>query len=115
MINCVCGHRVAEHNDAILTFCLMPNCTCPKYSTEHRDHDPVNHPAHYTQGKIECIEAIESALGQEGFRAFLRGQVMKYIWRGPHKTKALEDYKKTAWYLDRLIKSLETNNEQTKG
>ena len=38
--------------------------------------DPVNHPAHYTQGSVECIDAIESALGPDGFVAFLRGQVI---------------------------------------
>lgn len=29
-------------------------------------HDPVNHPAHYTTGDIECIDAIMAALGLMG-------------------------------------------------
>lgn len=69
--------------------------------------DPVNNPSHYRQGKVECIDAIESALGDEGFKCFLRGQVMKYVWRGPHKEKALEDYNKARWYLNRLIEKEE--------
>lgn len=69
--------------------------------------DMVNHPAHYTQGDIECIDAIKAALGPEGFIAFLRGQVIKYEWRLLHKEKPVEDARKAAWYNDRLIQELE--------
>ena len=67
--------------------------------------DMVNRPSHYTMGGIECIDAIEAAIGhhEDPVEAFLTGQVMKYIWRWPHKAKPLEDLKKTKWYLDRLI------------
>lgn len=63
--------------------------------------DLVNHPDHYTQGGIECIDAIESALGKDGFKAFLAGQVMKYVWRYQHKNGA-EDIAKANWYLQKL-------------
>jgi hypothetical protein len=63
--------------------------------------DPVNHPAHYTQGGIECIEAIKAALGSEGFRAYCRGNVLKYLWRTEFKNGA-QDLQKAKWYLDRL-------------
>lgn len=66
------------------------------------EHDPVDHPSHYTQGAIECIDAIEAALGEEGFIAFLRGQIMKYTWRLGLKGAAEEDAGKIAWYADRL-------------
>lgn len=70
--------------------------------------DPVNHPPHYTaSNSVECIDAIEAALGREGSIAFLRGQVMKYVWRGPLKGAELQDYKKCRWYLDRLINLME--------
>ncbi len=65
--------------------------------------DPVNHPAHYTAGKVEAIEAIEAALGEQGFRAYLRGQVLKYCWRTGLKDDPLQDLRKAAWYLERLI------------
>lgn len=64
--------------------------------------DPVNHPAHYTQGGIECIDALRAALGKEGFKFYCRGNIMKYLWRTEHKNK-LEDLKKAQWYLSRLI------------
>lgn len=63
--------------------------------------DNVNHPAHYTQGDIECIYAIKSALGN-GFEAFCCGNAIKYIWR--HNAKGgVEDLKKAQWYLSRVI------------
>lgn len=78
-------------------------------STESQT-DPVNSPSHYTQGKIESIDAIESALGAEGFKGFLAGNAMKYVHRYRHKN-GIEDVKKARWYIDRLIKTLE--NEGT--
>ena len=68
--------------------------------------DPVNHPAHYTAGSIECIDAIESALGRDGFVAFLRGQVIKYSWRLGRKGDSLEDAQKALWYQRRLVETL---------
>lgn len=69
-------------------------------------NDPVNHPAHYTQGGIECIEALKAALGFEGFKAYCRGNIIKYLWRTEHKNK-VQDLKKARWYLDRLIEESE--------
>lgn len=68
--------------------------------------DMVNQPPHYTQGDVECIDAIRSALGEEGFVAFLRGQVIKYTWRLGLKGDAAEDAKKAAWYQAKLIEVL---------
>jgi len=65
--------------------------------------DHVNRPRHYTQGKIECIDAIDAATeGLNGTSAFYVAQVMKYIWRHQHKN-GVEDLRKARWYLDRLI------------
>lgn len=69
----------------------------------------VNEPPHYTQSKVECIDAIEAALGPEGFTAYLRGTVMKYVWRGPHKGAEAQDYQKAAWYLARLVERTSTD------
>jgi hypothetical protein len=71
--------------------------------------DNVNHPAHYNQGGIECIEAIKAALG-DGFAAYLRGNVIKYLWRCEHKG-GVEDLKKAEFYLDRAIKEMEVSGE----
>jgi hypothetical protein len=71
--------------------------------------DNVNHPPHYNQGGIECIEAIKAALG-DGFAAYLRGNCIKYLWRCEHKG-GIEDLKKAAFYLDRAIKEMEVSGE----
>ena len=64
--------------------------------------DNVNHPAHYTDGGIECIEAIEAQLTPEEYRGYLKGNCVKYLWREKHKggTESLE---KAQWYLNRLV------------
>lgn len=73
--------------------------------------DMVNHPPHYTQGGIECIEAIRASLGLEGFIAYCRGNIQKYLWRSEFKeggSKRLQDMKKAAWYLNRAIEEMES-------
>lgn len=65
--------------------------------------DVVNHPSHYADGgSIECIEAIESALTDEEYRGYLKGNIQKYVWRERNKG-GTESLKKAQWYLDRLI------------
>lgn len=60
--------------------------------------DMVNHPGHYTKGKIEVADfIIDQDMG------FLDGNVVKYVCRFRHKGKPIEDLKKARWYLDRLI------------
>lgn len=58
----------------------------------------VNHPSHYNQGGVECIDAIRAALGKDGFEAFCIGNVIKYLWRYKHKN-GLEDLQKAEVYL----------------
>lgn len=60
--------------------------------------DVVNHPSHYTRGKIEVIDFIED----QQFPYHL-GNVIKYISRAGHKGDKLEDLKKAQWYLARYI------------
>ena len=69
--------------------------------------DMVNHPSHYTQGSIECIDAIKAAVtGLTGMEAVCTGNIIRYIWRWKYKN-GLEDVKKCRWYIDKLIKELE--------
>jgi len=63
--------------------------------------DLINNPSHYTQGGIECIDAIQAALGSS-FPGFLRGNIIKYLWRYEHKNR-IEDLHKAQWYLRKLI------------
>ena len=77
-------------------------CPVPWLKTPVLQEDVVNHPSHYTDGGIECIEAIEAALTTEEFRGYCKANCMKYIWRESHKG-GTESLKKAQWYLNRLI------------
>lgn len=70
--------------------------------------DKVNHPAHYTQGAVECIDALEASMTPEEFRGYLKGCQMKYVWRYQMKG-GVEDLRKARWYLDKLISKVEEN------
>lgn len=73
--------------------------------------DMVCHPPHYNQGGIECIDAIKAAtVNKRGIEAVCVANVIKYLFR--YETKnGLEDVRKAAWYIDRLIKELEAKGE----
>ena len=75
--------------------------------------DMVNHPAHYTAGNVECIDALESmSVGyQNTVQAALAWQVVKYIWRSPLKGKPLEDLQKAQFYLNRLIEKVKHEDQ----
>jgi hypothetical protein len=70
--------------------------------------DAVNHPKHYNKHGIECIQAIRAALTAEEFKGYCKGNVIKYTWREQYKN-GLEDLKKAAWYLNRLVHNLDKN------
>tara|TARA_R110002012_G_scaffold20511_1_gene72701 strand:+ start:605 stop:946 length:342 start_codon:yes stop_codon:yes gene_type:complete len=67
--------------------------------------DMVNSPPHYNQTGIECIHAI-SAATNTGFKYYLQGNILKYLWRFDYKDKPLEDLEKAKWYLDKLIEEV---------
>lgn len=70
--------------------------------------DVVNHPQHYTMGGIECIDALTSMISsfKDPVDAALSWQVVKYVWRHPHKMASVEDLRKARFYLNRLIDHL---------
>jgi len=72
--------------------------------------DMVNSPSHYNQSGIECIAAIQAALGPN-FKYYLQGNVMKYMWRFDYKGKPLEDLQKAQWYLNTLIEDVVASDE----
>ena len=69
--------------------------------------DVVNSPPHYKTGGIEAIEGIEASMGPEAYAGYLKGNIMKYMWRYERKGKPVEDLKKAQWYLGRLIAAQE--------
>ena len=76
-----------------------------KTARPEKNVDMVNSPPHYNQTGIECIHAI-SAATDTGFKYYLQGNIMKYLWRFDYKDKPLEDLQKAKWYLDKLIEEV---------
>ena len=72
----------------------------------------VNHPSHYNQTGIECIDAIKASLG-DGYQDYCKGNVMKYLWRYKYKN-GIEDLKKAQWYLKSMVDSLQEEEEGNK-
>ena len=66
-------------------------------------NDQVNHPAHYTAGAVECIDAIAAAtVGLEGLEAVCTANAIKYLWRWKLKGGA-QDLEKARWYINKLL------------
>ena len=72
---------------------------------------PVENPDHYNAGAIEAIEAIRASMDTEQYFGYLKGNVMKYLWRYDYKEKPIEDLRKADWYLNRLIDALIEDNQ----
>lgn len=92
-------------SDDVLDKCLE--------SIEISDTKPemVQHPAHYNQGKVECIDAMAAAtVNKRGIEAICVSNIIKYLWRYEAKN-GLEDVKKAQFYLNRLIDELEDKSE----
>ena len=72
------------------------------YRQMSKDYDPVDHPAHYTShpSGVECVDIVEHF-------PFNVGNAIKYAWRAGLKGDAIEDLRKSAWYLNREIERLE--------
>lgn len=64
----------------------------------------VNHPTHYNSGGIECIAGIKASMSRDAYCGFLKGNVIKYVFRY-EKKNGLEDLKKAKVYLDWLIEA----------
>lgn len=71
---------------------------------EKKADDPVNHPSHYTDGKIEVIDYIE-----DKHLGYHLGNAVKYISRAGKKNpdKTVEDLQKAIWYINRKIQKLQ--------
>lgn len=96
-----------SYRDAMKDFFIPGILPAAEENLKKEYPDPTN-PDHYKQGKIECIDAIESALTLEEFAGFCKGNVIKYNWRSKHKD-GVEALEKAGWYQARLIEFLKKN------
>lgn len=63
----------------------------------------VNHPSHYCQGDMECIDGLIGAFGRKEVSTFCKINAMKYIWRLGHKDDEAQEIGKIKWYLDKYL------------
>ena len=75
-------------------------------------NDAVQHPSHYTQGGIECIDAIRASMTADGFCDYCKGNIIKYIWRWRDKG-GVEDLRKASVYLNWLINAAEGKRKES--
>ena len=83
-----------------------------QFGKDHEQPDMVNHPPHYNQGDIECIDAIRAMLSPEEFRGYLRGTSLKYRWRYQYKD-GMQDIDKAEWYEKRFKEHEEKHGKLT--
>ena len=74
-------------------------------------NDAVQHPSHYTQGGIECIDAIRASMTADGFCDYCKGNIIKYIWRWRDKG-GVDDLRKASVYLDCLINAADKKEKK---
>jgi len=73
-------------------------------------HDAVEHPVHYTNTSIECIDAMTETQGDNAVINFCVCNAFKYLWR--HNSKnGFEDIKKAAWYLNKAVNLYDSEKE----
>lgn len=94
-------NMAAKRKEVDVTLANMIAKTLGEPEVKVVEEDVINHPSHYTRGKIEVIDFIEDQQ-----LPYHLGNVIKYIARAWYKGDKLEDLKKARWYLDRYIKGV---------
>lgn len=64
--------------------------------------DMINHPDHYTDGGIECIDEMIYVFGKEVVMNFCLCNVWKYRYRALAKN-GQEDIEKSKWYMKKYL------------
>ena len=64
--------------------------------------DMINHPDHYTNGGIECIDEMIVVFGKEAVADYCLLNVWKYRRRALYKNQE-EDMQKSHWYMAKYM------------
>lgn len=73
--------------------------------------DTIKRPPHYAGAHPSGIEPIQITK----YESFLRGNILKYVFRAPYKGQELEDLYKARQYLDWEIERLENGESNSQG
>lgn len=63
----------------------------------------VNHPDHYNNGNMECIDGMVGAFGKDAVIEFCKINAFKYLWRLGLKDDDTQEVGKIKWYLDKYL------------
>lgn len=69
----------------------------------------VNHPQHYNNGGLECIDVMIKLYGKDAVLNFCMLNSFKYQWRCNNKCNCKEDLAKAKWYLNKYLELLDEN------
>ena len=97
--NGVCNFSISLYRGC----CTVIICDCDVNKGDILTMDSVNHPEHYTQGGIECIDAMQAAFGKQSVMEFCLWNAFKYFFRFKHKNSHTVDCKKAVWYLNKWL------------
>ena len=70
------------------------------------DEDIINHPNHYTNGGMECIDEMLLIFGEETVAHFCLCNAWKYRYRALTKN-GQEDIEKSHWYINKYKELVE--------
>ena len=95
-----CMHELTGRELSAVTPCVDCQRYFPKSEEDYYEPAPdnVNHPAHYTECSLECIDVMLAVFGRKAVTDFCILNAFKYMWRYEHKN-GLEDLQKAERYL----------------
>lgn len=71
----------------------------------------IDHPQRYGgDTTYECIKVLQNWMSEDEYKGFLRGNTLKYLCRVGKKDEVVQELKKAAWYLNKLIEFEENKN-----
>lgn len=91
---------VIERNYKLL---VKEGLIVPKGSNDKKANDNVNHPSHYNNGGMECIDEMVLIFGKEATMHFCLCNAWKYRYRANAKN-GQEDLDKAHWYIAKYKK-----------
>jgi len=87
---------------------VQGNIMAHMLSEKNEKPEAVNHPLHYGgDTTYECIKVLKAWMSADEYRGFLRGNAIKYLCRTGKKDETVQELKKAAWYINKLIESYE--------
>ena len=95
-VGALTDEKIIRNYDTLLP-CLLDN-EDDNQEEATVQNDPVNHPEHYTNGGMECIDEMIMVSGVEAVKHFCVCNAWKYRYRAMSKG-GKEDLEKADWYL----------------